>query len=70
MINLTVKFLPLSLNPSDAAAYIGAQKLFDDMRKADWIRPCPNARNKMVLFDRTELETCYARFRAGEYPIA
>jgi hypothetical protein len=68
MIQLVVKFLPLAMSAGDAADYIGNGKLFADMRSADWIRPCPNATHKMALFDRGELETCYARYRAGEYP--
>ncbi len=68
MIQLVIKSLPLAMSPSDAAEYIGALKLFTDMRAAGWIKPCPNARRKMVLFDRKDLEVAYARFYAGEVP--
>jgi hypothetical protein len=69
MIQVVVKFLPLSMGAADAADYIGSQKIFDDMRKAKWIAPF-FVSNKTVQFDRSELETCYARVRAGEYPEA
>jgi hypothetical protein len=68
VIQLVVKFLPLAMSASDAAEYIGNGKLFSDMRAAGWIRPCPNATHKMALFDRSMLESAYARYRAGEYP--
>jgi hypothetical protein len=68
VINLVVKFLPLAMNATDAGEYIGSPKLFEDMRRAGWIKPCPNASHKLTLFDRSEIEKCYARFRAGEYP--
>ncbi len=69
MINVTIKFLPLALNAKEAAEYLGSAKLFDEMRDAKWIAPVV-ARHKLTLFDRTELEKCYARCRAGEYPGA
>lgn len=67
MIQVNVKFLPLSLTPGDAAVFVGSEKLFADMRKEKWIAPIVS-RNKMTLFDRAELEKCYARVVAGQYP--
>jgi hypothetical protein len=67
VINVTIKFLPKSLNTSDACDYLGSPKLLEDMRAAKWVTPLIE-RNKMVLFDRADLDTAYARFYAGEYP--
>ena len=68
MINVTIKFLPLALNAKEAAEYLGSEKLFEDMRRARWIGPAVNGGHKLTLFDRVEIEKCYARCRAGEYP--
>jgi hypothetical protein len=65
MIHVTIKFLPKCLNSVEAADYVGATKLFEEMRAAGWIRPLCE-RNKMVLWDRADLDTAYARFYAGE----
>jgi hypothetical protein len=67
MINVTIKFLPKALNAADAAEYIGAPQLFADMRAHGWIKPLCD-RHRMTMFDREELDNCYARFYAGEYP--
>lgn len=63
------KLTPLALNAKDAAAYLGSRQLLDDMRAADWLRPVI-AGHRRTLFDASELRTCYARVRAGEYPGA
>jgi hypothetical protein len=67
MIQVNIKFLPLSLNAEDAGEYIGSRQVLNDMRAAGWINPLV-ARHRMTLFDTNELQKCYARFYAGEYP--
>ncbi len=67
MIQVIVKALPLSMNATDAAEYLGSRQLFEDMRAAKWIVPIVEG-HRRTLFDRSELEACYARIRVGEYP--
>lgn len=67
MINLTIKYLPLSMNVDEASEYVGSPQLFRDMRKAGWVKPFVE-KHKMTLFDRSMLEKAYARCVAGEVP--
>jgi len=67
VIQVNIKFLPLSLNTAEAADFIGSPQVFDDMRRARWLAPVVE-RHKLVQWDRGELEKCYARLRTGQYP--
>jgi hypothetical protein len=67
VIILQPKILPLALNVEEASEYLGSHELLRKMRAAAWIKPVVE-RHKLTLFDRAELETCYSRVRAGEFP--
>ena len=57
----------LGLRPSDAAELIGSETLFEEMRKAGWIKPTVE-RHKLTLYDYGAVVKCWVRVLGGELP--
>ncbi|MCC7518526.1 MAG: hypothetical protein IT578_05010 [Verrucomicrobiae bacterium] len=59
---------PLGIRSDEAGAMIGNLSLFERMIRAGWIRPVVN-RHSCKLFDVTDVEQCWKRLKAGDYPV-
>jgi hypothetical protein len=59
---------PFTVRPETAAALFEAPHLFQDMVKADWIKPCYKT-NRCTLYLVADLEVCASRLAKGERPL-
>jgi hypothetical protein len=57
----------LGLRPDEAAAVIGSEGVFRDMRAAGWIEPIYLS-NNVTIFDYADVARAFARLRSGERP--
>lgn len=62
-----VQVKPFTLRPKEAAALFGAPRLFQDMVRAGWIKPCYKA-HRCTLYLFSDLEACARRLAQGERP--
>lgn len=59
---------PLLVDSARAGQLLARRALFDDMVKAEWIRPVVN-RHKCKLYCLDDLRRCVTRIKRGEYPV-
>jgi hypothetical protein len=59
---------PFTVRPETAAALFEAPHLFQDMVKANWIKPCYKT-NRCTLYLVGDLENCAQRLAKGEIPL-
>jgi len=58
---------PLGVRMEEAGKLIGNTSLFRSMWKAGWIKPVIE-RHSCVLFAVADIERCFDRLRAGDFP--
>jgi hypothetical protein len=59
--------LKLGYRPDEAANLLGSEQLLRECVQAGWIEPTIQ-RNKLTLYDGSDLVGCWARIRKGEMP--
>lgn len=60
--------LKLGLRPKEFSAAVGSEALARAMVSAGWIKPVVQ-RKRLTLYDRSDVERCWRRIRAGETPM-
>lgn len=58
---------PLGIRSDEAGTMIGNTSLFERMIRAGWIKPVVD-RHSCRLFDMADVEQCWKRLKAGDYP--
>ncbi len=59
--------MKLGYRPNEAAEVFGSEVLLDEMVAAGWIKPRVQ-RNKLTIYDYSDLARCWARVCKGEMP--
>ncbi|HEY6183298.1 MAG TPA: hypothetical protein VIW67_13705 [Terriglobales bacterium] len=57
----------LGFRPDEVVEVLGSQQMFDEMLRANWLRPVVR-RHKLMLFDKGDVHRAWARILNGEQP--